>query len=537
MATYDRTSAHVVYTSRGGCPPIASIASPQSGPDSTAALQAIANLAAPGHPLAGGPLEIVVDQALLVGQISLYSGTTIRGLNQGSFQATAPSSGLWMRAVTNGTDSAILRNANWRSPYLGATIVDQDITIRDLYLDGQRRNAAGGNVSHAQINTAGQFCSPIQIYGCNRLSIENVFVYDPISFHIHCANIFSSTFRRIKVLDPVQFATPLTPGNSRNTDGIHLNGPWSDVTIEDYEGTTGDDFLALNMADGNLDGTITYQSGPQIFKDYTAVYYGSAGTTIVRNLRPNKVCNLLAIIWGSDPANNGVNPSILSYVSIADVAGTTCWGPLNAQPGANFGSGTGGSVTFGLLKDWNVASVGTYPCNGINVPPATNFTVSGFRYNDLVSGSLLHQVKLQGAITGALNVIDHQIYEDSGEASSPNPAILIATSTVAELNVRGLKWSRNTNTATAAVSVTTGTVTDLKLVDTYVNNLNSVVSVGAGGTVGNIETSGLTHTNANSASSFALAAAVARFRAACSNTLSLLSGTAPTSSKTDGTEG
>ena len=553
-ATYDRTTPYVVYASRAGVPPIASLAAPQSGPDGTAALQAVAAMNKAGGPLAGQSLKIVIDIPVLCANVALNSFTTIEGLG-GSFEfglfeisKIAPPSGLWMRKVPTspGTDSCILKNANWRSPYEGGLLIDQDITVRDLYLDGQRTNDANNNGSVVWANPNGQFVSPIQFFGVNHLDIENVFVYDPCSYHIHCANIFDASFRRVRVLDPVQFATPAGYSANRGTDGIHLNGPWDNVTIDDVQGTTGDDLIALNLADGNLEnpGTVNV-SGPGCFGGFAAVYYGSAGRTIVRNVRPFNCANVLRILLGSDPRLSGLAPTIASWLSVSEVAGSTIYGPVISQLGSALGLGTGGYVGFGLLKDWNisaVASVGSigtaFNDAGIAVPPSTSFTISGFRFNDLIPSSLIHQIQPMGAITGALAIIDHQIYEDSSEVLLPAPMAACGVSggvAIADLDFRGLKWSRNGNTPGSAVTISTGTVTNLQFSDTYINNINNVVAV-TGGTVSDINSTGLTHIGANGNSSFALTPAIARFRAAGSNTVSLLSGTAPTSHKTDGTE-
>ncbi len=77
---YDRSSTRIIYASRAGVPAISSLSSPQSGPDGTAALQALCNLNGNGGSLAGQSIEIVIDLPVLCNQVTLNCFTTIRGL-------------------------------------------------------------------------------------------------------------------------------------------------------------------------------------------------------------------------------------------------------------------------------------------------------------------------------------------------------------------------------------------------------------------------------------------------------------------------
>ena len=75
---------------------------------------------------------------------------------------SSPLTGLWMDVITNGTNSCLLKNAHWASNFGSgslncANITDQDITLRNLYLNGQRANgAAGVGTSSPNLNTNGQ---------------------------------------------------------------------------------------------------------------------------------------------------------------------------------------------------------------------------------------------------------------------------------------------------------------------------------------------------------------------------------------------
>ncbi len=547
-ASYDRLTRHTVYTSRAGCPAISSVSSPQSGPNATAALQAIANLASPSGPFAGGPLEIVVDQPLLVSDVSLYSGTTIRGLSPASYTSSVPGYGLWMAAISgSGTQSCILRNANWASNYgtgiyTPTNITDHDITVKDLYLDGQYRNSVSGSTNRYNPNN-GYFLTGCKFYGVANLRVQNVYVYDPCNYGVHAANIQGGQFIDITGIDTVRLSNP-TGTTYTSVAALQFCGPWDQVTVDGLFGTTGDDFLAFNMVDGNIsESNLNGFPASAAFGGYSAVYYGSGGTTFVRRLRPTNCLNAVRILYGSDPRNSGSNPTVLSYISISDVAGSIQASSIGNDPGSHFGAGSGGSVTVLECRDWGLtlegASLPSDP-RGFGIPPAGQVILDNIRWQDLTSVSTAHQVSFQSTCN-EITLRDCKIYEDSSEVATPaGPLLLIASgNTIGGLTLEGCKWIRNANTSQAMVSMTGGTISrGIKLTGVEADNINNVLSI-TGGTVEFVNCSGLSHYNANSNPSISLGSGVTvpRLRAAGSDTAQLVGGSGTvTSEKTDSTQ-
>jgi hypothetical protein len=543
-------SVKVIYASAAGVPAIASIAAPQSGPDGTAALQAVLNTNASS----GVALRVIIDEPILAGNLAINSNTTIEGL--GSFAGTpanptilAPS-GLWQRSITNGTDTCILTNTHRISPYQGGTITDHDIYIRHLHLDGQRRYPSNPGAPTPQTNANGQICSPIQIYGCNGGAIEDVFNYDPIAFGIHEANIFNFDYHNIGVCDPNFLANPTISPTGKAC--IQFCGPWDNITIDGLYGTAGDDFLAFNMVDANLSQTIVSgATGPGIYGNFNTVYYGSGGSTIVKNVRPYRCFNVLRVLNGSDGRNNGVNPTFLSSLIVDNVVGTTVIGPLLLQPGANVVisgnpiTGTGGGITFLDISNWQVGSTpGVTPDytnfpGGLLLTATTQARFSHFRFNGLNFNTLIHQVSLLGSVN-MLTLDDFQIIEGSGEASSPNPMLLInGNFTVNTLIAKDCQWLRaSTSSGAAMFSMTGSTVNTFKIEGIAAAYFNNILSY-TGGTLTNLDSFGLTHLNAGGNPSINVGSGktLARLRASCSDTVQLQAGSGTvTSKKTDSTE-
>lgn len=75
----------------------------------------------------------------------------------------------------------------------------------------------------------------------DRLHISDVIVKDPISLCIQAAQVTKSTFRNI------EFQQTITGDIYK--DGLHINGPSSDLQISGISGSTNDDFIALNAWD------------------------------------------------------------------------------------------------------------------------------------------------------------------------------------------------------------------------------------------------------------------------------------------------
>ncbi len=400
---------------------------------------------------------------------------------------------------TGSTNSCILRNAHWASNYNSsspssspltcANIVDQDITIRDLYLDGQKRNNASGQ-TNPRINSAGNTVTPVQFFGVTNLRMENVNVYDPTCFHVWVANINYSTFRNLRFCDPGYFGGTYT-NPSPNTDGLHLNGPCDYILIDGLSGTTGDDFLPLNAADGHL-----FAYNNSVYFNYSVVYYGNITHLTAKGLAPYRSADAVRCLVGND-AGNGTPACIIDDCQITNVVGSVVQGGLQGSTFANAGSGgTQKRVTF---RDWDLDILGI---GGSNPPVGfqlggnwTDCRISNVHHGDVQGSSIAHQVNvISGASVGRLMIENYWIKEDSSEASSPVAAVAVAGGTVDELILVNSGWNRYSGTSVPFASVTGGTVNRISLNGVSCNNLANLLSI-TGGTVTQVDTSNICHRN------------------------------------------
>jgi len=512
-AILDRLSPRVVYTSRWGCPAIPDVTDPQAGPDASASLQALADLAR------SGPLEVVVDQPLLCNQISLYSGTTIRGLYPGSYRpgdAAPPGIGLWMKRLpasgAGAGNTCVLRNAHWASNYDGASsslsvsrVVDRDIAIRHLFIDGQRRNGVSnssyGGSNVPQVNVNGEYIIPLRFHGMYNLLVEDVHIYDPCMLHTAFSNIAWSTFRDLHFCDPSYWQGNYA-GGSNQTDGLHFVGPASDIEIDGLYGATGDDFLALNFAEGNLNPTDIYPptnisgAGPHVWGGWPVVYYGDGLRINARNLYPYNAADVMRIQTLQDN-QAGLRGNVVDQVTVSDVRGSVIEGLLQSD---SYGYGTpGGHVGRVTLRDWDVTFLPdpAYVCGYQFYGQWNDVRIINHHYGDPASAAL--QVNLiSGASVGRLELRDHVIREDASGAPAPPPPILVADGAVDELVVADSGWYRAAATNQAFVSVTGGSVNRLALRGASTNNLANVVSW-TGGTVGEVGLDLVRHRNPDGA--------------------------------------
>jgi hypothetical protein len=498
-ATLQPQSPYVFYASRMGVPAIANVASPQSGPDGTTVLQAILNLNSPSGPYAGLAIEVVIDIPILCGGILLYSNTTLRGM--GAFDGPTPPSGLWLHAITNSVlngaigDSGIIRNANWRSPYLAATIVDSNITVRDLYLDGQRRNSVSGS-SSPKVNSYGMLIMPIQFFGVNNLHQYNLSIYDPCSFHCMWANINGGVSDGLKFWDPTYYASQPHP---QNTDGHKLVGPANNITFRNYRGCTGDDFTSISLADGNLNGAagiIAGTTSAEEFGGYTSVYGGSITDVLFEGFQPQQSSSLCSMYLGNDPAASGTT-FYLKNVTIRDMIGS-----VNgiAVFEVISGNGTGFVASQVLLENFQLRPNGATRGGGINVQngPFLDLTLKDFTCNDLetdTGSGMLPVITVAGTVT-KLTIDALFVVEDSSEVSAPDSLVQIKTgASIDEMNLVNCGWNRRSSTAVAFCTISGGSVNRVELTDCQFNNIYNALAI-TGGTVGAVNVVGLSHRSA-----------------------------------------
>lgn len=499
---YVPVPARVVYCSLEGVPQIADLANPQAGPDGGAVLQKLCNLNAPGQKYAGQPLEIIVDIPVLCRQVKVYSLTTIRGLGNG--RGLNAAAGLWMSGMAAGsTDNCILRNANWRSnynagnpaasPLTPANIVDHDIAIRDLHLDGQRRNGASNNTSGLpQLNSSGVIITPIAFFGVQDILVDNVDVYDPCGFHMTFTNVNRGTFRNLFFCDPT-YAAGTWSNPSRNTDGLHFVGPLLDILVDGLFGSTGDDMLAFNLADGGINPDPTWGN---LFGGTQNVYYGNGSRLTARNLYPVNCADVLRVLLGS--ASGGPGACTGDQIQVTHVAGSVVQGPAQCETWS--GAGSGGTVHRATFRDWQLdlldSSGSAPPCGWQFGKTWDDVLMENFQFRNVQGGSIAHQVNFEpGCTMGRLVIAGYSIRGDSSEAASVLPAISIRSAVLDELRIEGSGWYRNAATDVAFATVNGSTVNRLSLSGVSGNNLTNLLSFTGSNVIGQVDSGPVCHRN------------------------------------------
>jgi hypothetical protein len=535
VAVANPVSPHVIYASQAGVPAI-NPASPQAGAAGTAQLQAILNTAPGGPAYTGtGPLEVVIDIPIRIKRCLIYSGTTVRGL--GNFSgSTAPAGGVWQDTCTSGIETwNMFQNAHLVSPH-GGNIVDQDITIKDLYLNGLKAFGSPGTGGHASavFNPQGDWVVGLGLFGISNLRLENLYIYDTPTFCIYCGNIDHGVFKNIEVMHPDIVNNPQSAPNGE--DGLHFIGPINDILVDGLSGSTGDDFLAFDMVDYNVsNGTL----GPVLGSEQTdlnKLYYGDAIRVVAKNLFPNGCAAVIRMLAGAGIF--GGPPCSITQVDISSIVGSYYVYFVSFE---NF------FFPAKQFKDISIRNarlnlIGTAPlAQGVKMEQDTLY--SNIKFKDITFTNLPQtyntgQLKLYAGTVDRLEIDGWNIIEDSGNNSAPAIPIVISGGTVQELDIKNSGWQRVNSLALPFVSVTGGTVSRINLNGVAANNINNILSI-SGGTVTDVNTVGLSHTGAAGQPSINIGSGVTlgRLRSCGSDTVQLQGGSGTvTSKKTDSTE-
>jgi hypothetical protein len=501
-SAFDRTSRRVVYASRAGCALDSDLASGGGTDDASKAQAALDALGSTG----GG--AFVIDGPMLIGTpLKAWSNTEIFGVGPG---------GLFL---DTGIAGCAIRNKHWVSSYNGggtpvydgSSIVDHDIDVHDLYVNGNRAGFASGNFADARVDSSGRVMCGMQFYGVKRLRLESVQIYDT-TFGVHLANVFDSTIRNVRVDDPQALSGG--PINTRLTVNTQVQGPADNLTIDTLTGATSDDFLALNAADVNLapswflGGATTVTPASNFYWGYASVYQGPITRVNARNIYPTTTLSALRI------HSNFNYPSTTNLVDQIDVSGvrgsvTLHAGILNnflggvsvsTPPGETNGTGSGnfGRIT---LRDWDVDLSGS----------SDGYLVVGGNHRRL---RILDHARRN--LNGSNNAIvfdpnsnvDHvRISLDVDEQSAPaaaTPLVDLTGGTIGHLQVERLNWRRAAAlsvAATGAVRVQAGTVGLLTIGHAEVGRVRNLVDF-AGGTLSAVHAGQVVHLAGGSAGSF-----------------------------------
>jgi hypothetical protein len=196
------------------------------GTDDTFILQKVLDLA-----LEYGGMHLVMDGAALITGLVVHSNTTIECLNKAC--------GFYLADHSN---CALITNANPSAQ----EIVNQNITL----LGGTYNHNCLHQVHHlpegVHYSQADALVVAISFFGIENLLIRDVTLRNQRTFAFLITNWQKVTMENI-FLELPDFI------HGGNQDGIHLQGPGRFLILKNIQGSTGDDFIAIN-ADEEING-------------------------------------------------------------------------------------------------------------------------------------------------------------------------------------------------------------------------------------------------------------------------------------------
>lgn len=539
----------VLYASENEVPMNANLGDPTVGTDGSAALQSLLNRAGAN----GG--TVVIDGPVKAGNLQVPSGVSVVGLGSASiasylpgffppvgFTIPFPSVGVIQAPATRCVFRNVNLTSNWNNgtPIADySTVVDHDITIRNLFINGNGggnaggvNNANGGGYNRFQITGPTEFpIVPLKFLGVRNITVEDVFIYDPAYFHTWFAYIDGGTFRRLRFCDPLVYSTSGGSGHV-STDGLHITGPARNIVASDLTGYTGDDFVSIAANDGNFSVSNV---------NYDVLYFGDITDVVVEKVD----CKLSRFKIISCYSGSAIGNSLIDRLTIRDVKGyapSTQGGAVGLVriPNAQANGGN-----FGAIGIFNVnAFTNTSSPLVSTTAPIRQLVINGLFASSATAVQPARAFTLNNSLGGTYQSIQlSNINLANGLANSVLDAVSLAGTavTINHLSLNGVVWAPAVANTTQLVAVNNGVhVKYLHLTDVCVDNVRRVVNVPAGGLVDNLVTSNLTHTNAGvSQASIQVAGTVSRLRCSGSDTvlLSSVSGAGViTSKKTDATE-
>ena len=221
---------HVIYASRSGARLDSNVLT-GGGTDDTDAIQAALDQAPRlGH------LRLVMDGAALVRGLTIHPNTTIECPN--------PACGFFL---ADGANRSIVRNAH---PSAGE-IVDRNISILGGTYNHNRRK----QLHHTP---DGRWVYGLEFLGVEQLTLRDVVVRDQRTFAVVVSNFRRVHMEHISILLEDRVL-------DQNEDGLHFFGPGQFLTLRDIQGSSCDDFIALNADDcatRDKDGKWVNAGGP-----------------------------------------------------------------------------------------------------------------------------------------------------------------------------------------------------------------------------------------------------------------------------------
>ena len=212
----------------------------------------------------------------------------------------------------SGANCPAMQNANWNKTGWGGSTygLDSDITIEGLYVDGnQASQSHNGSGVYANEPTTG-----IRLFGVTNLTLKDITVHQARTYGIWVCSIYNLTAHDIR-FDQLMTGTP------DNQDGLHINGPATNLDIRNVRGSTNDDMIALNADDGAQGSNVTA---------------GAITNVVIDGVYPVACLNGVRLLSAT---------SRIDQVTVRSVKGSTRDVAVNLSP-YGLGAGNTGSLTI-----------------------------------------------------------------------------------------------------------------------------------------------------------------------------------------------
>lgn len=477
------TGARVYYLSKMGAvdDAVLDMGSTTFGTDSTAAIQAVLNLASSTN-----PIRVIVD-----GRFST-TGLRVKGYTH---LDALPSCGMILRT---GSNKSLLENYNLSFDPNART--DKNIKITGGIWNG---NGGPGGANNTKGNpTVGLNCV-IRMYGVENLDIAPDSVLNPPSYSIHALNVKRYSASRIDM--------NAGAGAITNTDGINCGGNSESIVYRDLIINAGDDPISVSPDD------VWRWTGGFTYPYYPATVNGPIKDVLIDNVKLKSQVYGIRLMCGTN---------LLDDVEIRKLTGSTSnWALLldNRQ------------IEGDLNPVNGPGNIGTVRINGMNVVMNSGvavirvrcsikkLTIENLTRNDFSVASLpTILIDGSGVTIDALEIDGY----DSYDATSSNviPHISIVGAVIKQLKINNANVRRGgAPNASSLVKLTSGaSVETLVANNIELDGLDNLL-LNAAGSITNVMASNIVHLNPSSGkATFDTASTIPRLN------LSAYIGTTPT---------
>jgi hypothetical protein len=370
---------------------------------------------------------------------------------QWSIIGVGPSAGFFVKSGANCT--ALSNSQNQVNQGTPAAIGNNgNIILRNFFLNGNWSNQSG-TVCATGSGTAA--CFGIFLQTVNNVTIEGIALSNTYSFGILLSNTSNTWVRDSLILEP----------NSTNHDGLHYDGPFTNVNVSHNQFQGGDDCIALNVPEGyggNSSGVFLHDNAMvgTGCSDFVRIYnYLGSGTTftlsnvVIDGVTGLATCSANPAVFYFPGNTGGITEALNAKISHVDVQGSgVCallyeagsWGIIDitdwriSHPGPSIamiqltGVATESTISNGVIERTATADNTAWPVqvNGGSQHQVYNLTLSNLAVLD-VNGSNFTAAPYLLDVSGSARAINLTL---GGGLTSYKMTTFASSGTVSNIN-------------------------------------------------------------------------------------------------------